>query len=458
MSATTASTPGIGTLTLPPRVPVIMVNFKNYAFSTTKAHADSLFNSTTDLKTNMGTRIPYYYQQVVSHGSVAMYFADQSLGQYRPLFDVVGPVTLSQNYGYYGQNVGNNSSSRAGEMVIEACQLVNDSVDFSQYDSDKDGYIDLVFILFAGLGENDKGLIDTAFHVVENDLVWPHYSTVGGSNRFDDKILRAYECSNEIDGYLSQPSCLVPAGSGILVHEYSHGMGLPDVYYNNTKYMGFWELMDYGCYNMETFVPATYVGYERWFCQWNRPIWLNEAKDVTLRPIATSGDFAVITASGDTLSHANANTTYWIIENHQATPGSWDYYAQGKGLIVYQIHHHNNWRDANSVTGGYVLFPADGTLRVDGHVGKQGDCYPYPGKDTLLIPDAPDFPITAITQLTNGDISFKVCGGTPQPAAFKGESMNREISEPEKIIYHGVIYIRRGNKLYTLTGNETNIL
>jgi len=459
MQMGTMSTPGIGNLTLPPKVPVIMVNFSNYTFRTTKAHADSLFNARTPMHTDLGTR--RYSHLVIPHGSVATYFADQSMGKYRPQFDVVGPVTLSKGYDYYGY--GADGGAHTIEMIQEACTLVNDSVDFSQYDSDKDGYIDLVFVLFAGFGENDKTYIDPDFGVNVDDLVWPHYRPSSGGT-YDGKTLRAYECSNEIDGYLSEPSCIVPAGSGILVHEYSHGVGLPDVYGSGqTKYMGTWDLMDYGCYNMETYVPASYTGYERWFCGWSKPKMMNTAKNDTLRPISSSGDFGVIAVNGSVDGPHNNNVAYWIIENHQQEDGSWDQYAMGEGLILYQIKHHSSWAsgaNANSTKDGYILQPADGTLRQSGWVGKQGDCYPYNTLDSIVLPQASNYHISAITQEANGDITLKVCGGE-KPAGLEAIGRDGEKArwqEGEKVMINGSLYIRRGDKVYTITGNETHIL
>jgi len=451
------STNGIGTRFLPPRVPVILVNFANYSFSTSKEHADSIFNATTPIKTDMGIG---YQHEIISHGSVASYFSDQSLGQYRPKFDMIGPVNLKNNYEYYG--AGAYASGHAGEMISEACTLVNDSMDFSQYDSNKDGSIDLVFVFFAGFGENDRDGIDAGFGINKDGLVWPHYSTTSGGP-FDGKYLSAYECCNELDGYLSKPAFLVPAGSGVLVHEYSHGMGLPDVYdKQQTRYMGTWDLMDYGCYNKETFIPAAYNGYQRWFCGWSEPKMMNEAKNDTLRSITSSGDFGVITTSGKINGPHNDNTEYWIIENRQLE--GWDMWADGEGLIVYHMRHHNGWgsgANANDSTDGCILLPADDTLRVQGWVGKQEDCYPYLSKDSIVLSKAPNYPITEIKQEVNGDITFKVCGGEkPTGLDEKAIGDRRQAigREGEKVVVNGTMYIRRGDKLYTLTGNETHIL
>ena len=51
-------------------------------------------------------------------------------------------------------------------------------------------------------------------------------------------------------------------------HEFSHCLGLPDLYdtgYSGYYGMGSWDLMCDGSYNGDTFVPAGYTSYEKWY-------------------------------------------------------------------------------------------------------------------------------------------------------------------------------------------------
>lgn len=433
------SNPAIGTLTLTPRVPVILVNFANWSFSTTRELNDSTFNATLFHGTNVTPN------KTRTHGSVAGYLHDQSLGQYHPQFDVIGPVTLSQGYAYYG--AGKGTSARAGEMIQEACTLVDDSVDFSLYDSDNDGYIDLVFVMYAGLGENDGTYIDPAFGVTVSDLVWPHYSTTSSSTLFDGKRLRAYECSNELDGYFSHPDYLVEAGIGVLCHEFGHGMGLPDVYTGTTQYMGTWSLMDYGCYNYDTYVPSPFTGYERWFCGWSSPKLLNTAANDTLAAISETGEFAIITADG-TMPSGPHDGAYYVLENHQKS--GWDKYAAGAGMIVYRMQYHSGWSHANSGIEGYILKPADGQLRYYNsgyYVGKAGDCYPT--ASTSFAPtETADYPVTDIEQLSDGRIAYRVMGGVPAGT----ENSVAPTDGVRKILQNGHIVIVQGDQTYDILG------
>lgn len=138
---------------------VLLVEFSDKKFDPT--------NTLEDFK-EMMNKEGYDYQGAI--GSARDYFIAQSDGQFRPTFDVVGPITLDKTMAYYGGNdkyTGNDS--RPEEMVIDACRKVESTVDFSIYDRDNDGFVDLVYVIYAGYGEsaNDNaGSLD--------DTIWPH--------------------------------------------------------------------------------------------------------------------------------------------------------------------------------------------------------------------------------------------------------------------------------------------
>ena len=50
---------------------------------------------------------------------------------------------------YYGQNSGSRKDIHYTDVIREACQLVDDSVNFADYDADGDGKVDLLYIIYA---------------------------------------------------------------------------------------------------------------------------------------------------------------------------------------------------------------------------------------------------------------------------------------------------------------------
>ena len=132
---------------LAPKGVVILANFSNKSMQSghTQATFDELCNS---LNCTVNDGYP----------SAGQYFADQSNGTYRPQFDVFGPVTLSRNVAYYGtdkpgQDEGDDQ--HATDAVVEACILANEqfTINWADYDSDSDGYVDFVYVIYAGKGQ-----------------------------------------------------------------------------------------------------------------------------------------------------------------------------------------------------------------------------------------------------------------------------------------------------------------
>ena len=147
------ATTGLDTL-LAPRGAIILVSYPDLAFTSTQAEMKDWA---------MGEN--YTYNGAT--GSVHQYFFDQSWGQYDLQLDVYGPVTVSKEMAYYGQDGSKTGADQhADELVVEACQLAAaQGADFSPYDYNNDGKVDWVVVLFAGLGQNDGGAANT---------IWPH--------------------------------------------------------------------------------------------------------------------------------------------------------------------------------------------------------------------------------------------------------------------------------------------
>lgn len=346
-------------------------------------------------------------------GSVRDYFVDQSLGKFRPQFDVYGPVELPNNQAYYGRNV-NGVDEKAHEMALHACKLLDDDVDFSVYDTDRDGQIDNVYIIYAGEAESSTGGANS---------VWPHSFTIDDTGIkynqiFDGVKLNPYACSSEMGDRKS------PSGIGTPCHELSHVLGLPDLYDTvdsyNPETPTYWSVLDQACYNNDARTPLGYGLFERYALGWVTPKMITGPENVRLEHVAT-GDGAII----PTLS---ANE-YFILENRQKK--GWDAQAPATGMLVWHIHYQpriwtyntvNNDRDHQCVD----LIEADCSVGTVYKPDPQGDTFPGTTQKTELTGSTKpalltwerldlDLPITDIAE-KNGVITFKVSGGKPESA------------------------------------------
>ncbi|HHV02634.1 MAG: M6 family metalloprotease domain-containing protein [Bacteroidales bacterium] len=299
---------------------VILVQFSDLSFVTTSPK-EAFFN----LLNQDG------YAANGATGSVRDYFYENSTGAFDPLFDVIGPVTLSKEVSYYGanNNKGENIFERAREMVVEAVRLAdsNPGVDFSQYDNDQDGFIDNVFIYFAGHNEAEGG---------PDHTIWPHaWTTYDKSINVDGVRTNSYACTSELKG----ASGTAMAGIGTYCHEFGHVIGLPDFYDTDGKEngeargLGPFSLMSGGNYNNAGRTPPYLTTVERILLGWrsNEIIAFDAEGDYSLDPVSRNNAFAVATSNDD---------EFFIYEYRQKT--GWDKNVPRSGLLIFHIDMSDN--------------------------------------------------------------------------------------------------------------------
>ncbi len=370
-----------------------------------------------------------YYQGVMNGdgapqynipNSVNRYFYDQSNGQFDLTFDVVGPVTVSNNMSYYGSNDSWGNDRNPEKMVEEAVRLASPYVDFSAYDWDKDGYADQIFVLYAGYNEAQGAPSYT---------IWPHayYISAAGNipPMFNGVKVDAYACSSELSGTKG----LRPDGIGTFCHEFSHCLGLPDLY--DTDYSGgygmyIWSLMDAGCYCGPNFLgemPCNYTAYERWACGWADLTELE--KGCTISGMASLSDYG----PGYLIRNRAHEDEYYLLENRQQT--GWDAYLPAHGLLIMHIDYDarawmNNTVNDMRTHQRFVVVPADNSTSQT-ISDATGDVYPGRTNNTALtdtsMPSALLYhnnadgrrylgrPIEQIAEDAAGKISFLFDGG-----------------------------------------------
>jgi M6 family metalloprotease-like protein len=396
-------------LNIAPKGLVILVNFADLAFTETIEEMDSMHNGM-----NYTRDYEYVYRgktyQVSSEGSVRQYFYDASFGQYNPQFDVIGPVTVSREYSYYGKNTAaTDFDQRPWEMIKEACLLADTvwNVDFTQYDNDGDGKVDFVYVIYAGYGEADGGGANT---------IWPHsyqLSAAGVYCQVDGVRVNLYACGNEIDYFTKQHT-----GIGTFCHEFSHVLGLPDLYTTEGqthKTWGEWSILDYGPYNNDGNTPPAYSAYERFFMGWLTPEVIVDSANIRLEELNSSQQ-ALLISTGDKhnlIGNDPQSTRFYLLENRQQH--GWDAYLPGHGLMLTYVQYNaNTWKgntvNNNSRSMGVDLIEADGKApnsSGSGYLGKATDLFPA---GATAYTNITDHAIEEIEEI-DGVIHFKYRGG-----------------------------------------------
>lgn len=435
---------------------VILVNFANLSMVTEDCH-DEFYQQFNQIGYCRNNHI----------GSVHDYFYDQSYGVFDLAFDVVGPVTVSREYAYYGANSSWSSRSdiHVGQMISEACRLANEEINYADYDWDGDGEVDQVYVIYAGYGEASGAPANT---------IWPHeYSLTGcaysgdgdGPLTLDGVKIDTYACSCELAGYSEKKMM----GIGTACHEFSHCLGLPDFYdvkYNGGFGMESWDIMDSGGYNgpdRNGEVPCGYTAYERWFAGWLSFTELNEMERIKDMPDLGTAPMSYI------IYNNSNHDEYFTLENRQNT--RWFEYVNTSrnchGLLITHVDYSarawlTNSVNTNSEHQRMSIVPADndyGFYYNDGvneryvpsNEELEGDLFPGScgiteftnishinvGGRLFNQNDDGTFylnkPITNIKEAADGLISFDFMGGIYVP---KPHSISAETEESNAFVVH----------------------
>ena len=343
-------------INLAPNVLLILVEFADQKFESINTYQafDSLANGDS-----------YTYNGAT--GSCKQYFTDQSNGKYIPHFDVIGPVKLPQTLAYYGTDTysGNGDDRYVFDFVLDACQGADKmGADFTKYDNNNDGFVDFVYIIYAGVGQADGGPSTT---------IWPHAWDLkatlyyGNHNQetyyansatdyylpqLDGKTLNNYACSNELKN-----SNKTRTGIGTICHEFSHVLGLPDYYLTTEsptiqlrETPGAWSLMGYGNYLNNGNTPPNFSVYDKYYLGWLEPEVLAQTKQLEI-PADGTTTFMLTHNEKHVAEGAYRTDTVYYIENRQQE--GWDAYLPGHGMLIWRvIFNENDW--FNNCPNDYV--------------------------------------------------------------------------------------------------------
>lgn len=351
-------------------------------------------------------------------GCVADYFRHQSNGVFNLQFDVVGPIKVSQSV------VDTSSAVNLGHAACsEAIQKAVDSlhIDFSVYDWDGNHTVEQIVFVMAGYGANG-GDPKTAHYVWPNTEemnthitgpLYVNYFTISAEKWFSDEL----------------------CGIGTICHEFSHCLGLPDLYPSDGKVYSTvdeWDLMDGGNYSVWGWCPPNYSAFEKYLLGWLSFEEITGPVSVSgMKPVADGGKAYKIVQPRGERSDAAAGEEFYLLENRQQE--GWDRFLPGKGLVIVHVKYDDwLWRQ-NTVNKStyyrYQLVPADGmdyqawddylkahaltdyldteTRQWNRHLSTAA--YPLMSDDkTVNSCDALPLPITHIQLSDDGTISFDV--------------------------------------------------
>ena len=273
-------------------------------------------------------------------GSVKDYFIKNSMGKFDPSFDIYGPVTVSGERSAYGNYSLRSKGARLALTEALDSLFKQGGIDLSPYDIDNDGYIDFLFMIYAGVGAADSPV---------SESIWPHAGSLGelgypkdGMKLSDDVYANRYACANEINGraYTNDSNTSIYNGIGTAIHELSHVLGLHDLYDTKQKHKrktpSYWDVMDNGSYYCPTpafntrllgCAPPLYSAFERMSLGWLTPIELNVTGPVKLDKLDDNVAYSVTNPQ-------NPNELFMM---EYRTRKEWDRGIPSSGMLIWHI-------------------------------------------------------------------------------------------------------------------------
>ncbi len=366
-------------------VPVILMEFADKSFA--PEHNIQLFN---EMMNGLGEEAKNAGLLI---GSVKDYFLAQSNQLLDLTFDVYGPVKLSKSYSYYGEDVSHGDSFQLdphlGEAAAEAISNISGNVDFSVYDWDGDGIVEQVMFIYAWYGQNISYEHPETIYPQKSNLAYYGITPI----ECNGVKINDFACAPELR-MTSEGGNTILNGIGTFCHEFSHTLGLPDMYDGDNKYYGtrIWDIMGGGGHNDFGRKPAGFTSYEKMALGWQQPVVLqNDTVINDIQAASEGGNFYMI-------PNNNHEEEYYLLENRQQT--GWDSGLPGHGLLILHVDYDEYLFAHNMVNSSKNAYPRCSIIIADNdsttstipeeYIAKyQGDLFPYGQNDSLTNNSVP---------------------------------------------------------------------
>jgi len=303
------------------------------------------------------------YSEGQAVGSVRDYYNEVSYGKLEINSIVFSWVKLPNNEAYYGSNDGYGWDVRPQEMVYDAIEATETAgFNFSQGDSDGDGWIDCLTIIHSGHGEEWSGNPAT--------LIWSHQWELQTVNTKDGVKMLRYHTSPALRGETINTNII---RIGVICHEMGHFFGLPDLYdySNKTLGIGAWGIMAFGSWNGgDGKSPAHFCAWSKYMLGFLQPERMHSQTGVSLQS-ASLYPIAHMYRDG------MADGEYFLVENR--TKSGFDNSSNiSPGIIIYHINEKSNNNDLDIWPHPVVkIEEADGndSLGLQNVVSEPGDVW-----------------------------------------------------------------------------------
>ena len=358
------------------KVMVILVEYPDLRASVPQSNFQQMFN-----QPNWG-----------GTGSFTDYYLKTSYGKLNVSVDV---------YGWYMAENGYISYTSNSQSLLQRAVYCADSagVDFSQYDSDNDGYVDAVMILHAGIGAEEASAPNSS------NYIWSFRSTWYSSPTYNhNKKIWAYDMFPEKRYYSN-----AMVGIGVMTHEFGHILDLPDLYAVNYSSNGVGEFanMAAGPWLNNEHTPCLHDAWSRIQLGWLNPTVILKAGLYTIAKSTADSNFTF-------KINTSKSNEYFLLEDRQWK--GFDKYLPSKGLAIWHINSNvvgklsqlGNSANNDTSNMGLSILQADGRRDLETNLNNRGD------QGDLFPGSTNNHNVTPYTN-PNSSLTYKV-GGIRQPS------------------------------------------
>lgn len=223
--------------------------------------------------------------------SVRTYYEKASYGNLQIQMDVLQEWFTPQYEKEYYENYYDMTTQSYGDNLLlrEALAAFNNKINYNDYDYDKDGYIDGIWLIY-----------NCRIDFTGNSMWWA-FQTTEESNILYDSIRAKFFAFAGLDFIhikkTSYPNTDLHVDAHTYIHETGHLLGLDDYYNYNDTYDA--EGL-YGADMMDSNV-GDHCSISKLLLGWVEPKVLTETTTVTLKNFSQTGEFLLVTKSFQTI-------------------------------------------------------------------------------------------------------------------------------------------------------------
>ena len=314
---------------------VVPVQFSGYVYTQSQLNNLELaFNGT---------------EQQTGWNSVATYYKTSSYGKLNLSFDIAPVYTAKYSHTRYKY-----SDDGAEDILLEVLSALNSSVNFQNYDSNNDGMIDAVYLIYSAPVDYDDeysnywAYVTTTMTNKTYDNLYPYYYLFAGY----DFVLEDIDAPNTVERYGILDGLKINAST--FIHETGHLLGLDD-YYDYNPDQGSDEGL--GTADMMDSTVGDHSAYSKIMLGWIEPTVVTSTQTFEIGNLGETGQCLLVP-----LNFNNSYFSEYLLVDLYSATGLNQLHSNVENSFLYdgakfgvRIYHVTNWL-SNPYSDDYYSF------------------------------------------------------------------------------------------------------